>query len=136
MATKEINTPIAETKTKNGKVTPINGLNGAVNGSSDYTAESIKVMGGMKEVRKLVNKSYNTAKQVLSENRDTLEKIAHALIEREVLDANEIEMLVDGQELPPLQAPPSKPEEGVQHVIKPELQPGRAPTPGERQATA
>jgi len=88
------------------------------------------------EVRKLVNKGYNTARQVLSENRDTLEKIARALIEREVLDAHEIKMLVDGQELPPLQAPPSKPEDSVQHVIKPELQPGRAPKPGERPATA
>ena len=88
------------------------------------------------EVRKLVNKGYNTAKQILSENRDTLEKIARALIEREVLDANEIKMLVDGQELPPLQAPPAKPEDSVQHVIKPELQPGRAPKPGERPATA
>jgi len=28
MATKEINTPITETKTNNGKVTPINGGNG------------------------------------------------------------------------------------------------------------
>jgi cell division protease FtsH len=87
------------------------------------------------EVRKLVNKGYNTAKQILSENRDTLEKIARALIEREVLDAHEIKMLVDGQELPPLQAPP-KQDDGVQHVIKPELQPGRAPKPGERPATA
>jgi cell division protease FtsH len=88
------------------------------------------------EVRKLVNNGYNTAKQILSENRDTLEKIAKALIEREVLDAHEIKILVDGQELPPLQAPPSKPEDSVQQVIKPELQPGRAPKPGERPATA
>jgi cell division protease FtsH len=88
------------------------------------------------EVRKLVNNGYNTAKQILSDSRDTLEKIARALIEREVLDANEIKLLVDGQELPPVQAPPSKPEDGVQHVIKPDLQPGRAPKPGERPATA
>jgi len=50
MATKEINTPIVETKTKNGKVTPISNGNGG-NGS-DYTAESIKVLGGMEAVRK------------------------------------------------------------------------------------
>jgi len=87
------------------------------------------------EVRKLVNSGYNTAKQILSENRDTLEKIAKALIEREVLDANEIRLLVEGQELPPLQSPP-KQDDGVQHVIKPELQPGRAPKTGERPATA
>src|SRR5713226_9733296 len=47
MATKEI-APIAETKTKNGKLTAINGGNG----DGDYTAESIKVLGGMEAVRK------------------------------------------------------------------------------------
>jgi cell division protease FtsH len=87
------------------------------------------------EVRKLVNTGYSTAKQILSENRDTLEKIARALIEREVLDANEIKMLVEGKELPPMPPPPSKPDDGVQHVIKPNLEPGRAKG-GERPATA
>src|ERR1022692_1232472 len=52
MATKEINTPIADTKTKNGTVTPINTSNGGGNGNSDYTAHSIKVLGGMEAVRK------------------------------------------------------------------------------------
>jgi len=50
MATKEINTPIVETKTKNGIVTPITAGNGG--GNSDYTADSIKVLGGMEAVRK------------------------------------------------------------------------------------
>lgn len=87
------------------------------------------------EVRKLVNNGYNTAKQILAGNRDTLEKMARALIVREVLDANEIKLLVDGQELPPVPPPPSKPDDGVQHVIKPDLHPGRAKG-GERPATA
>jgi DNA gyrase subunit B len=52
MATKEINTPIVETKTKNGKVTPITTANGSGNGASDYTADSIKVLSGMEHVRK------------------------------------------------------------------------------------
>ncbi len=86
------------------------------------------------EVRKLVSTGYNTARQILSDNRDTLEKVARALIEREVLDANEIKLLVEGKELPPLPPPPSKPDDGVQHVIKPDLQPGRAKG-GERPAT-
>jgi len=87
------------------------------------------------EVRKLVNKGYTQAKQILSENRDVLERIARALIEREVLDANEIKMLVENQELPPIQPPPTSKDDGVQHVIKPDLQPGRAKG-GERPATA
>ena len=52
MATKEINTPIVDTKTKNEKVTPISALNGGSNGHSDYNADSIKVLGGMEAVRK------------------------------------------------------------------------------------
>jgi DNA gyrase subunit B len=50
MATKEINTPIVETKTKDGIVTPITAGNGG--GKSDYTADSIKVLSGMEHVRK------------------------------------------------------------------------------------
>jgi DNA gyrase subunit B len=49
MATKEINTPIVESKTKNGIVTPIAGNAG---GKNDYNADSIKVLGGMEAVRK------------------------------------------------------------------------------------
>jgi DNA gyrase subunit B len=49
MATKEINTPIVDTKTKNGNVTPISTSNG---GNGDYTADSIKVLSGMEHVRK------------------------------------------------------------------------------------
>src|SRR3954462_7531600 len=48
MATKEINPPITDTKTKNGKITPITGGNG----NGDYNADSIKVLGGMEAVRK------------------------------------------------------------------------------------
>jgi len=79
------------------------------------------------EVRKLVNHGYETAKQLISDNRETLERIAKALIEREVLDANEIKLLVDGKDLPS-RPTPTKPDDsgGVQHVIKPDLQPGRA----------
>ena len=51
MATKEIN-PIAETTAKNGKVTPITPPVPKTNGNGDYTAESIKVLGGMEAVRK------------------------------------------------------------------------------------
>src|SRR6266568_5686041 len=53
MATKEINTSIADTKLKNGTVTPITSANGGGNGSNnDYNADSIKVLGGMEAVRK------------------------------------------------------------------------------------
>ena len=50
MATKEVNAvAVASEKVKNGRPTPIAGNNG---GNGDYTAESIKVLGGMEAVRK------------------------------------------------------------------------------------
>ena len=87
------------------------------------------------EVRKLVIEGYDTAKKILSENREVLTKIAQALIEREVLDAMEIKMLIDGQELPAKPVAAKSDDGGVQQVIKPDLQPGRAKG-GERPATA
>ena len=51
MATKEIH-PIVDTKTKNGKVTPISAPNGSGDGNGNYNADSIKVLGGMEAVRK------------------------------------------------------------------------------------
>jgi cell division protease FtsH len=74
------------------------------------------------EVRRLVDSGYNTAKGILGENKEALTRIANALLEREVLDANEIKMLVDGKDLPPMKASP-RPDDGVQQVLKPE--PGR-----------
>jgi cell division protease FtsH len=86
------------------------------------------------EVRNMVGEGYKTAKQILSDNRDTLIKIANALVEREVLDAAEIKLLVEGQELP-ARALPGKSDDGVQQVLKPD--PGRVPSKGgERPATA
>jgi cell division protease FtsH len=73
------------------------------------------------EVRRLVDDGYTRAKELLSDSREVLTKIAMALLEREVLDAAEIKLLVEGKELPPVKVP-SK-EDGVQQVLKPE--PGR-----------
>jgi cell division protease FtsH len=73
------------------------------------------------EVRRLVDEGYTRAKGLLAGNREVLTRIALALLEREVLDANEIKLLVDGKELPPIKMP-SK-DDGVQQVLKPE--PGR-----------
>ncbi len=87
------------------------------------------------EVRRLADTAYNSAVEVIRTNRDALDRIAHALLEREVLDANEIRMLIEGKDLPTRAAPASHPpEDGVQQVLRPE--PGRSVKPGEHPAQA
>jgi cell division protease FtsH len=87
------------------------------------------------EVRRFVDAGYQTAKDLLASNRDALTRIAHALLEREVLDANELKAIIEGQTLP-TKTPPRDDDAGVQQVLKPE--PGRQPgiAPGERPAPA
>ena len=43
-----------------------------------------------KEVRRIIEECYNRAKQVITENKELLTKIAEALLEKEVLTSEEI----------------------------------------------
>ena len=83
-----------------------------------------------------MDEGYQSAVNILSSNREKLEKIAMALLEREVLDATEIQMIIEGKELPARvdpNAPATKDE--VQQVLKPA--PGQGSVaPGERPAQA
>jgi cell division protease FtsH len=54
-----------------------------------------------KEVEKILRTAYDLARKVLSENIDTLHRMAKAVIERETLDSVLIEAIVKGEELPP-----------------------------------
>jgi len=75
----------------------------------------------------LVDAGYQSATQILSNNKDIMHRMSAALLEREVLDANEIKMIIEGKDLPPIKMPSSG--DGVQQVLKPEpaRNPGLAP---------
>jgi len=98
---------------------------------SEDTAEKIDA-----EVRRFCDEAYQSAVKILSSNRDKLEKVAQALLEREVIDANEIQMIIEGKELPARVNPnaPSTKDE-VQQVLKPAPGQGNV-APGERPAQA
>jgi cell division protease FtsH len=76
---------------------------------SQATAELVD-----REVKRIVDEAHNRAREVLEENKDLLEAIARALLERETLDRDEIRLLNEGRELPPLEVPgaPLGPGEG------------------------
>jgi cell division protease FtsH len=54
------------------------------------------------EIKRLLTEAYERAMTTLKENRDLLERLANALLERETLDREEIELLARGEPLPPL----------------------------------
>jgi cell division protease FtsH len=88
----------------------------------DFSEETAREIDS--EVRRLVNTGYEKAKAIILENRDVLVRIALALLEREVLDANELKLIIEGKQLP-ARVIPQKGDDGVQQVLKPE--PGRTP---------
>jgi cell division protease FtsH len=54
------------------------------------------------EVTRLLNESYERARKTLTENADLLKRMAEALLERETLNGEEIDILVKGEQLPPV----------------------------------
>jgi cell division protease FtsH len=54
------------------------------------------------ELKRLLDESYEMARKILEENRDLLERIANALLERETLDREHVDLLAAGKELPPV----------------------------------
>jgi cell division protease FtsH len=51
------------------------------------------------EVRKIVTRNFDRAKDLVENNKDKLVKIAEALLEKEVLDSDEIEAIMHGKKL-------------------------------------
>jgi cell division protease FtsH len=90
----------------------------------DFSEETAREIDS--EVRRLVNTGYEKAKNIILENRDAMVRIALALLEREVLDANELKLILEGKQLPARVIPQKGDSgDGVQQVLKPE--PGRTP---------
>ncbi len=94
-----------------------------------------------KEVKRIVSQSYDRAKKILESNRETLENIAKALLDREVLDANEVKLLMEGKDLPekprtPPTPPPQAATSADPKVVRPELRPAPGFTRGDSPAKA
>jgi cell division protease FtsH len=94
-----------------------------------------------REVKRIVNVGYTTAKHLLSTNRETLDRIAQALLEREVIDATEVKLLMEGKPLPekPRTPPPPPPQASPTadpKVVRPELRPAPGFTRGDSPAKA
>jgi len=85
-----------------------------------------------KEIHKYMEEAYEACRTIINENRDKLEKIAQALMDKETLTAQELKDIVFGAkvelEKPPINdEPPPPPESITVELVKPE--PPVEPTP-------
>ncbi len=64
---------------------------------SELTAQEIDV-----EVKEIINSAMIRSERILKENMDVLHKLSKELLEREILDSDEINKIINGEELPPL----------------------------------
>jgi cell division protease FtsH len=75
------------------------------------------------EVKRLLDEAYEEARVILEANRELLESLAGALLERETLDREQVEMLAAGRQLPPITPVTAVPEQ----VDAPAPIPSKAP---------
>jgi cell division protease FtsH len=105
----------------------------------DYSEDTaIKIDG---EVRSIINNGYTRARNILETYRDALERVAQALLDREVLDATELKLLIEGKPLPeklppPPPAAPPVPTKEPQLALRPEPRPIPGLAKGEKPAPA
>src|SRR2546426_8833316 len=72
---------------------------------SDRTAQIVD-----EEVKNILTRAYGEAARIVSERRAALDRLAAALLERETLEREQVEMVIAGQPLPPYvpAAPPAR----------------------------
>jgi cell division protease FtsH len=60
------------------------------------------------EIRRIIDQQYTLARKLIEDNRDKMDAMAHALLEWETLDAEQIEDIMAGR--PPRPPKPSPPQ--------------------------
>ena len=73
------------------------------------------------EVRNILTHAYSEAQRILTERRAALDRLAAALLERETLEREQVEMVIAGKPLPPYvpPAPQVRTESSEQEKEKP-----------------
>ena len=89
----------------------------------DYSEETARAIDA--EVRAIVLQGYELAHKLLSENLDTLKRIAETLLEHETIDGEDIETLMRGDVL--ARRPPPRPP-AVKADVKPDAAPQKRPS--------
>jgi cell division protease FtsH len=67
----------------------------------DFSEDTANVIDD--EVKKIVSSCMKRAEKILAENIDKLHRLSNALLEREILDGEEVDKLLRGETLPPVE---------------------------------
>ncbi|HET7023724.1 MAG TPA: ATP-dependent zinc metalloprotease FtsH [Gemmatimonadales bacterium] len=83
---------------------------------SERTAELVD-----EEVKRLIDEAYRRARNILESERELLDRMAATLLDRETIDRDDVDLLVQGKPLPPRSDPPapSAPAPALAAVPKP-----------------
>ena len=87
---------------------------------SERTAEMVD-----DEIKRLLDEAHARARAILTENRPLLDRIADTLLERETIDREDMEKLVNGTPLPPRTLPPGEPAPPTPAPPRPTASPPR-----------
>ncbi|HEY6437946.1 MAG TPA: cell division protein FtsH, partial [Ignavibacteriaceae bacterium] len=68
------------------------------------------------EIRGIISQAMNRAEKILRDNIKLLHSLSKELLEREILDSDEIERIIKGEELPPVPVVETPKEEIPEHV--------------------
>lgn len=71
------------------------------NQSRNYSDETARLVDA--EVKRIVEAARSAARELIEGNMDLLKKIAESLLERETISGADIDLLIEGKELPPLE---------------------------------
>lgn len=76
-----------------------------------------------REVRKIVTTAMKQSEKILRDDLDTLHRLSNALLEREILDSDEIDKIMQGEELPPVDRRKNGEPENAEPKSAPPAQP-------------
>jgi cell division protease FtsH len=74
----------------------------------NYSEETASLID--EEIKRMIDEAYSDSVRMLRENREALERVAEALIERETLESIEFGLLMEGKPLPPFKAKDNRAE--------------------------
>jgi len=72
-------------------------LGGEISKSKSHSEETAKLLD--EEISKITNECYDKAKKIISENKETITKIAESLLLYETLTGEEVQNIIDGKEI-------------------------------------